>query len=145
MVSPEEDKSTDANGFLFPSDDFGFVMLHTNHALKADPSSTLSVGDQQNVATQAGFYATDVLMAKIHPVTEQWDIASATEQLSAGGKWILRDVNACERVISIERVNGDQILLKQQDDELIGRAMLNLYQRTLAIRRRRFGAIRGSG
>jgi hypothetical protein len=114
-ASSEEDKSAYTNGFMARSDDFGFVLLHGDHALKAGPSSTISMGNEQNVASDVGFYANDVVLVKIQPVTRQWNIESTPRQLRPGDKWILRNINDREEVITIQSADGDQILLNVQD------------------------------
>jgi hypothetical protein len=114
-ASSEEDKSAYTNGFMARPDDFGLVLLRGDHARRAAPSSTIFVGNEQNVANDAGFYANDVVMVKIAQATQQWNVVSTPHQLRAGEKWILRNINARERVITIQHVDGDQILLNVQN------------------------------
>ena len=114
-ASSEEDKSAYTNGLMARPDDFGFMLLHGDHARKAAPSSTISMGNEQNVASDVGFYANDVVLVKIQPVTRQWNVVSTPHQLRAGDKWILRNINDREEVITIQSADGDQILLNVQN------------------------------
>lgn len=113
-ASPEEDTAAYSNGFIPRLDDFGLVLLHGDHARKVAPSTTISVGNEENVARDVGFYANDLVLVKIQPVTRNWNIISFPDQLRAGDKWILRDINGPDGAITIQRVDGEQILLNVQ-------------------------------
>jgi len=73
------------------------------------------VSNEQDVTNDVGFYANDVVLVKIQPVTQQWNVVSIPDQLRAGDKWTLRNINAREEIITIQRADGDQILLNVQN------------------------------
>jgi hypothetical protein len=114
-VSSEESSLASTNGFIARPDDFGLVLLHSDRARKAAPSSTIYVGNNENVAINEGFYASDTLLVKIQPVTKQWNVSSVPVQLREGNKWTLRSLDNREGVITIGRIDGNEMVLNLQN------------------------------
>jgi hypothetical protein len=108
-------ETTRASGFVARADDDGLVLLHGNRILAAAAGTTVAIGAEQHAAGEGAYDATDVLIAEIQPITENWSITTSPAQLRTGGEWVLSDPGGQERRLTIQQISGDQIKLNMAD------------------------------
>ena len=128
IVNP---RVTDAETrFLSPPGASGFVVMHAIRRSAAARGTTVTIGDvtsaadvpepsgtAQNSVPYNAFYAMGLVIAEIAPGTQFWTVYSIPAQLKEGETWILRRRGGQQRTSVIERVSGNQMQIRQVDQD----------------------------
>lgn len=127
VVSP---KTTDVQaGFLSRPNTTGFVLMGMKRRAAAMPGTTLIIGNahypvistrestgvQEETANSGTFYGTGLTVAEIMPGAELWSVDASPDALKADEKWILHTTGGEKRVLTIENVRDDQVIIDQVD------------------------------
>jgi len=108
----------------------GFVLMRLDQHAAAMPGTTLMIGNahysvtslresnggQIEVANPAAFYGTGLTVAEIMSGAELWIVDSLPDALKVDEKWILHPSGGEKRVLTIESVRGDQVVIDQVDE-----------------------------
>ena len=107
------DSGRDASpGFMARPDDSGFALLYKNQQFIAGPGTVLSVGGNQFSAGENSFYSSNVLVAKLPAITEEWTVTSAPAQVRPGSEWIVRSKTGADRRLTVQSISGDHVVLE---------------------------------
>ena len=115
-------------GFLIRPNMSGFVLMGLDQRAAAMAGTTLIIGTArysvpstvdstgvQEVANSGTFYGTGLTIAEIMPGSELWSIDALPDALKADEKWILHTTGGEKRVLTIESVIDDQVVIDQLD------------------------------
>jgi hypothetical protein len=128
-VSPQSTKVQ--TGFMIRPNTSGLVLMGLDQRAAAMPGTTLVIGNArypvtsarestyvQRETTDSGtFYGTGLTVAEIMPGAEFWRVDSCPDALKTGGKWILHTSGGEKRVLTIESVNDNQVVIDQVDQD----------------------------
>jgi hypothetical protein len=127
-VSPKTTKVQ--AGFMIRPNMSGFVLMGLDRRAAARPGTTLIIGNArysvsstlestgvQEVANSGTFYGTGLTIAEIMPGSELWSIDALPDALKADEKWILHTSGGEKRVLTIESVIDDQVVIDQVDQD----------------------------
>ena len=127
-VSPKTTKVQ--AGFMIRPNMSGFVLMGLDQRAAAICGTTLIIGNArysvsstlestgvQEVANSGTFYGTGLTIAEIMPGSELWSIDALPDALKADEKWILHTSGGEKRVLTIESVIGDQVVIDQVDQD----------------------------
>jgi len=126
-VSPKTTKVQP--GFMSRPDTSGFVLMALDQRGAAMLGTSLIIGNEHHPVTSAQhskdfqdelakfgtFYGTGLTVAEIMPGTEFWRVDSWPDVLKAGEKWILHTSGGQKRVLTIDSVSDNQIVIDQID------------------------------
>jgi hypothetical protein len=118
-------------GFLIRANKSGFVMMGLDERAAAMPGTTLIIGNAhypvtstrestgvQEEPTDSGtFYGTGLTVAEIMPGAELWFVDSSPDTFKADEKWILHSSGGKKRVLTIESVRDDHVVIDQADQD----------------------------
>ena len=118
-------------GFMVRPNNSGFVLMGLDQRAAALPETTLIIGNAhypgigtrestgvQDETTDSGiFYGTALTVAEIMPGAELWLVDSLPDTLKADEKWILHSSGGEKRVLTIESVRDDHIVIDQVDQD----------------------------
>jgi hypothetical protein len=112
-------------GIIPQPDRFGFALTSGTRSAAVVTGSSLRIGNANDASARAEepkklpdteiLYATDVILAEIQPGTEIWNVDSSPAQLQEQEQWVLRSSGGRKRLLTIEHVSADEILIKQED------------------------------
>jgi hypothetical protein len=119
------------SGFMARPDTSGFVLMGLDQRAVALPGTTLiignarypvtsmpkSIGIQKETADSGTFYGTGLTVAEIMPSAELWRVDALPDALKADEKWILRTSGGEKRVLTIESIIDDQVVIDQVDQD----------------------------
>lgn len=121
----------DQSGFMVRPNASGFVLMGLDQRAAAMPGTTLIIGNahypvtstrestgvQFDAANSRAFYGTGLTVAEIMPGAELWLVDSLPDALKADEKWILHTSGGEKRVLTIESVIDDQVVIDQVDQD----------------------------
>ena len=107
----------------------GLVLMALDQRAAAMAGTTLAIGNAyypvksaqestyvQGETTDSGtFYGTGLTVAEILPGAEFWRVDSCPDMLKTGGKWVLHASGGEKRVLTIESINDNQVVIDQVD------------------------------
>jgi len=128
-VSPKTTKIQ--AGFMIRPNMSGFVLMGLDQLAAAMPGTTLIIGNarypvsstlestgvQEEAANSGTFYGTGLTIAEIMPGSELWIIDALPDTLKADEKWILHTSGGEKRVLTVESVIDDQVVIDQVDQD----------------------------
>jgi hypothetical protein len=117
-------------GFMVRPNASGFVLMGLDQRAAAMPGTTLIIGnahysvtspqESTGVQFEAGnsgiFYGTGLTVAEIMPGAGLWLVDSLPDALKVDAKWILHSSGGEKRVLTIESVRDDQVVIDQVDE-----------------------------
>jgi hypothetical protein len=117
-------------GFMVRPNNSGFVLMGLDQRAAAMPGTSLIIGNahysvtsmqesnggQFEVANSGTFYGTGLTVAEIMPGAELWLVDSLPDALKVDEKWILHSSGGEKRVLTIESVLNDQVVIDQIDE-----------------------------
>lgn len=115
--------------FTSPLAASGFVIMHASRRLAAAQGTMVTIGKETEAANLSGspdgresvsyqaFAAKDLVVAEIAPGTQPWLVDSSPAQLSEGAEWTVHTNGAPPRQITIERISGDQMQIRQVEPD----------------------------
>jgi hypothetical protein len=118
-------------GFMIRPNTSGFVLMGLDQRAAAMPGTTLIIGNvhysvtsmqesndgQLEVANSGTFYGTGLTVAEIMPGVELWLLDSLPDTLKADEKWILHSSGGEKRVLTIESVRDNHVVIDQVDQD----------------------------
>ena len=128
-VSPQSTKVQ--TGFMIRPNTSGLVLMGLDQRAAAMPGTTLVIGNAQYPVTSARestyvqeettdsgtFYGTGLTVAEIMPGVELWRVDALPDALKATEKWILHTSGGVKRVLTIESVIDDKVVINQMDQD----------------------------
>jgi hypothetical protein len=117
-------------GFMVRPNASGFVLMGLDQRAAAMPGTTLIIGNvhysvtsmqesnggQFEVANSGTFYGTGLTVAEIMPGAELWLVDSMPDALKVDEKWILHSSGGEKRVLTIESILNDHVVIDQVDE-----------------------------
>jgi hypothetical protein len=109
-------------GFIPQPDAFGFLLIHARGRSAAALGTVVSIGGRKNIVhvsqtsgVNQAYYATDLTVATLTPGTLLWSVESRPAHFIEGEGWTLQSEDGRERLVSIERITGSQVLINQTE------------------------------
>ena len=117
--------------FMDRSNTSGFVLMGLDQRAAAMPGTTLiignahypatstreSMGAREEAADSGTFYGTGLTVAEIMPGADLWRVDALPDALKVDEKWILHASGGEKRVLTIESVSDDQVVIDQVDQD----------------------------
>jgi len=117
--------------FMDRSNTSGFVLMGLDQRATAMPGTTLiignahypatstreSMGAREEAADSGTFYGTGLTVAEIMPGADLWRVDALPDALKVDEKWILHASGGEKRVLTIESVVDDQVVVNQVDQD----------------------------
>jgi hypothetical protein len=139
-VSPKTTKVQ--AGFLIRANKSDFVMMGLDERAAAMPGTTLIIGNahypvtstrestgvQEEPADSGTFYGTGLTVAEIMPGAELWFVDSLPDTLKVDEKWILHTSGGEKRVLTIESVRDDRVVIDQVDQDRSSHVRLDVHR-----------------
>jgi len=118
-------------GYMVRPNASGFVLMGLDQRAAALPGTILIIGNahypltstrestdaQDETANSGTFYGTGLTVAEIMPGAELWLVDCLPDTLKADEKWILHSSGGEKRVLTIESVRGDHVVIDQVDQD----------------------------